>query len=391
MSLHVHTDYAPLRSWEQFEELCADVFQSAWRDPALVRHGRAGQRQNGVDIVGRNGALYPIGLQCKRRSKWPVNRLTTKQIDAEIKEALNFKPALKAFYILTTAPDDTVLLDHVRKINEQHEQKKLFEVVLFGWGEIVRRATLDPQVADKHFGPSGDGAPRSPLLATWMMSKGRLEKTGAELEMNVKELIQDLYDWPTGHIVIRQRESDNLLEQLRPFEGKKLSDKERKERIKLLDDLRVLADAENEAERGIMLMLTDPDVSVWLLKVWEHDAPLAIEAFINNHLRPWNAGSVASDQYLRMSPPGDPERRCSASLSKEDVSSILTIMKERQARYGKPLTNTVDELPREVRARVAVPRIVRGILEFISEDRLTWNQIRQMKALDLGQWTISIA
>src|ERR1044072_594404 len=47
LSRHPHADYAPPRSWEQFEELCADVFQSAWRDPALVRHGRAGQRQNG--------------------------------------------------------------------------------------------------------------------------------------------------------------------------------------------------------------------------------------------------------------------------------------------------------------------------------------------------------
>lgn len=389
MSLHLYADYAPPRSWEQFEELCADVFQSAWRDPALVRYGRAGQRQDGVDIVGRNGALYPIGLQCKKRSKWPVSKLTTKDIDAEIKEALNFQPALKAFYILTTAPVDAAMLDHVRKINEQHEEKKLFEVVLLGWGEIVRRATLDPHVANKHFGPAGGGAPRSPLLATWMMSNGKLEKTGAELELCVKELIQDLQDWPTGHIVIRQRESDALLEQLRSFEGRRLSDRERKERIKLRDKLRVLMDAENEAERAIMLMLTDPDASVWLLKIWEHDAPLAIEAFINNHLRPKFGPPPAS--YLRMSPPGDPERRCSASLSSADVSSILAIMKERQARYGNPATDTVDELPPEVRARVAIPRIVGGLLQFISEDRLTWDQLRRMKALDLGRWRISIA
>lgn len=390
MNLHIHADYAPPRSWEQFEELCADVFQSAWRDPALVRYGRAGQSQNGVDIVGRNGALYPIGIQCKRRSKWPISRLSTKQIDEEVKKALNFKPALKAFYILTTAPDDTTLLDHVRKINEQHEKKSLFEVVLLGWGEIVRRATLDSQVADKHFGPSGGGAPRSPLLATWMMSNGKLEKTGAELELSVKELTQDLHDWPNGHIVIRQRESDALLEQLRYFEGKKLSDKERKERIRLRDDLSALTDTENKAVRGIMLMLTDPDLSVWLLKVWEDEVPLVIEAFINNHLRPGAGYSSTSNHYLRMSPIGSPEQRCAASLSSEDISSILSISQEHRVRYGKPLIDTVGELPREVRARVAIPRIIRGILEFISEDRLTWNQIRQMKALDLGLWTTSI-
>ena len=389
MSLHVHADYAPPRSWEQFEELCADIFQSAWRDPALVRHGRAGQRQNGVDIVARNGALYPIGLQCKKRSKWPVSRLTTKQIDAEIKEALNFSPALKAFYILTTAPDDATLLDHVRKINVEHEKKKLFEVALLGWGEIVRRATLDTEVADKHFGPSGTGFPRSPLLATWMMSGHILEKTDAELNLSVQELIQDFDDWPTGRIVIRQRESDDLLQQLRPFEGKKLSIKDREERIELRNNLRALIDTENLAARAIKLMLTDPVVSVWLLKIWEHDAPLAIEALLNNEIqsRPTTCGK----QYLRMSPPGDSVRRCSAILSDDDVSSIMDIMTERQDRFGKPLTDTVAELPPVVRARVAVPRIIRGIYEFVSEDRLSWEQVRKMGALELGNWTISIA
>ncbi len=390
MSRHAHADYAPPRSWEQFEELCADIFQSAWRDPALVRHGRAGQRQNGVDIVARNGAIYPIGLQCKKRSKWPVSKLTTKQIDAEVAEALKFKPALQAFYILTTGPDDTTLLNHVRTINEQHQKKKLFEVVLLGWSEIVRRATLDPQVADKHFGPSGGGAPRSPLLATWMMSKGKLEKTGAELELSVKELTQDLHDWPTGHIVVRQRESDALLEKLRDYEGRRLPDKKRKERINLRDELRVLTDAEDEAARAIMLMLADTDVSVWVLKVWEKDAPPAIEAFVNNQLRPRKRRSNAGTLYLRMSPPGDPERRCSEHLSQDDISAISKIKEWRREKFGKPLTETVDELPPDVRARVAIPRIVRGIFEFLSEDRLTWDQVRKMNALNIGQWTISI-
>jgi hypothetical protein len=69
MTLHVHSEYAPPKTWEQFEELCADTFQAAWKDPTLVRHGRAGQRQHGVDIIARHGGKYPVGLQCKRRSR----------------------------------------------------------------------------------------------------------------------------------------------------------------------------------------------------------------------------------------------------------------------------------------------------------------------------------
>ncbi|MEJ2375712.1 MAG: hypothetical protein P8Y71_09935, partial [Pseudolabrys sp.] len=123
---------------------------------------------------------------------------------------------------------------------------------------ILRRATLDQDVANKHFGPAGGGAPRSPLLATWMISKGHLEKTGRELALSVEELTQDLHDWPTGHFVIRQRESDALTEKLRHFESRNLSTAERKQRIALRKELRILTDAEERDVRGVKLMLTDP-------------------------------------------------------------------------------------------------------------------------------------
>jgi hypothetical protein len=390
LTLHVHADYAPPRSWEQFEELCADVFQSAWRDPALLRHGRAGQRQNGVDIVARNGALYPIGLQCKRRSRWPVSKLTKAQVDAEVAEALKFAPALKAFYILTTAPGDTSLQAHVRTLNQQHKRKKLFEIVVLGWDEIVRRATLDTAVADKHFGPSGGGAPRSPLLATWMLKDGRLEKSGEDLELCVRELVHDLNDWPSGHIVIRQRESDTLLEALRATEGRKLTTRNRKQRLELRDALRRRTTTEKAASRGLDLLLRDPDISMWTLQLWSKELPLTIQAYLNHQLYPRNERPDFSGQYLRMSPAGDPERRCSEKLSKADLAVMQHIMKKRTQRYGQPLTDTVSELPAMVRAVVAIPRLIRGLLEYVDEDRLTWDQLRHMRALDLPSWTVSI-
>jgi len=233
--MHILADYPPPRSWDQFEELCADVFQSSWQDPAMVRHGRAGQRQDGVDIVGRNGAIYPIGLQCKRRSSWPVSRLTTKQIDQEVLAAQNFRPKLMAFYILTTAPDDTTLQSHVREINKSQP----FEVVLLGWSEILRRALKDPQVAEKHFGPKGS-ASRSPLLGTWQTKQGQLEKGSAELSLDFQELWEDFQDWPNGHIIIRDRETDDLIERIAAIGESPLSKKKRKERLALRQQLRVL-------------------------------------------------------------------------------------------------------------------------------------------------------
>src|SRR5690348_12137681 len=78
MTQHVHFEQAPPRSWDQFEELCADTFQEEWQDSTLVRHGRTGQTQHGV---GRDGANWPVGIQCKRKSLRPVSEVTTRDLE----------------------------------------------------------------------------------------------------------------------------------------------------------------------------------------------------------------------------------------------------------------------------------------------------------------------
>jgi len=55
------------------------------------------------------------------------------------------------------------------------------------------------------------------------------------------------------------------------------------------------------------------------------------------------------------------------------------------------MIDIISELPADLRARIAIPRIVRGLLEFASEDNLAWDQIRKIGALDLGSWTTSLA
>lgn len=55
----------PPPSWDKFEEICADLFSRIWKDNQLVRYGRAGQRQHGVDIYGKDSgatATARLGL-----------------------------------------------------------------------------------------------------------------------------------------------------------------------------------------------------------------------------------------------------------------------------------------------------------------------------------------
>jgi hypothetical protein len=248
---HVHFEQAPPRSWDQFEELCADTFQEEWQDSALVRHGRAGQPQHGVDIVGRDGAIWPVGIQCKRKSVWPVSEVTTGELDEEVKKAKKFKPALKVFYLVSTAPDDHPLQEHARLITQRHQTKGLFTVAVIGWRELVRRATRHGHVAAKHFGSYSSG-PTSPLLATWRASAGKLLLADRELGIAIRELIHDFVDYPAGRIVFRQKESEDLLfriKQLQATGGQSLDDREAV--LELRDKLKARRNREDAVVTGL--------------------------------------------------------------------------------------------------------------------------------------------
>ena len=77
--------------------------------PYVVRNGRSGQSQHGVDIYGKPVHLKGrgseiAGAQCKR-----VEALTEKDIKNEIEQATEFKPSLEEYLLLTTLKRDANL------------------------------------------------------------------------------------------------------------------------------------------------------------------------------------------------------------------------------------------------------------------------------------------
>jgi hypothetical protein len=200
----------------------------------------------------------------------------------EVAEALKFRPKLRSFYILTTAPDDAKVQKHARMVTVRHQAKGLFDVNVLGWSEIVRRATLHDSVADKHFGPGG--APRAPVLATWFTSGGRLELTGEDLAVTCRELAHEFRDFPTGRIVLRQRESDDFVAKLVLYDGRPLTIAERKARLELRDKLASKESDEAPLSEGLRLLLSDPTVASWMFTIYRDsgDAARAVTGFVNH-------------------------------------------------------------------------------------------------------------
>ena len=133
-------------SWDEFEDICTDVLKRMWGDPYLVRHGRSGQKQDGVDIYGlpeRLGGYATqnyAGAQCKK-----TDSLCITTIEEEIIKAENFDPLLKEYLIMTTAPRDTKLQAEIRK------QKRKFRVHILFWEDISQELSGHTDLLQKHF------------------------------------------------------------------------------------------------------------------------------------------------------------------------------------------------------------------------------------------------
>src|SRR6266478_4000717 len=152
--------YAPPKDWDEFEEMCADVFGAEWGDRNATRYGRQGQRQNGVDIYGKPSGGDYVGIQCKGRRSWPPRPLTNREMDKEVAKALKFRPALAEFTFATIAADDARIQDHARLITERHATNMLFSVHVVGWDEFVRKLTKHPGLIEKHYGYVSNSAIR---------------------------------------------------------------------------------------------------------------------------------------------------------------------------------------------------------------------------------------
>lgn len=125
-------------NWQDFEELCKHLWGEIWNCPEIVRHGRQGQNQQGVDIYGipKNEESY-YGIQCKGKSEYTNAQFTEKEIDEEIEKAKLFEPPLAKYYLATTAVKDAKIESYVRKKNIELRKVGLFGIVLYSWEDIV--------------------------------------------------------------------------------------------------------------------------------------------------------------------------------------------------------------------------------------------------------------
>jgi len=149
--------YPPPANWQDFESLCLALWREKLQDPATQKNGREGQSQNGVDVFGKIGSFW-WGIQCKGRQNYPPGAITWRELVAETRKALRFRPSLHAFVLATTAQRDALIQRAARRISAL---TRLNSVMVFSWDDICEELALRPHLVSALFANNHDGLVRS--------------------------------------------------------------------------------------------------------------------------------------------------------------------------------------------------------------------------------------
>ncbi|MBL9005076.1 MAG: hypothetical protein JNJ46_12565 [Myxococcales bacterium] len=201
------TDLPRPKSWDEFEDITAEVFKLRWKTPNVTRNGRNGQAQNGVDIFGRARHLdgQYAGAQCKKLSdliSWPT-------IEAAVAEAEAFEPQLVEFCVATTAPRDVEIQKRVRLLNEARRKIGKYPVEVLFWEDICIDLVGDKILLAKFF-PDWAKLTESEKVPSidlkWLDEKG-IEVDGA---LTVTAPALDLIDIDTEFEPYQEEELEEL-------------------------------------------------------------------------------------------------------------------------------------------------------------------------------------
>ncbi|EKQ7193506.1 hypothetical protein OGU21_06035 [Klebsiella oxytoca] len=153
---NVVVDIFPPAYWQDFERITLDIARIQWKDDYAERHGREGQAQGGVDVLGYNHNSGEFtGIQCKKRSfktkpsfESPSNTLTTQEIDEELKKVKSSEHNLDRFIIATSGPRDNDLQNHVANLNRKESKIK---VSIKFWDDYVDFLNNHPELMYRYY------------------------------------------------------------------------------------------------------------------------------------------------------------------------------------------------------------------------------------------------
>jgi cellulose synthase operon protein C len=129
------------KDWQQFQRACHLLFRRELNDPHAQEYGRSGQRQHGIDILGRRNqdSSHHVGVQCKLIQE----PLTDAELEKEARAALKLPFELKELVFATTAPDNARTTDAAIRLEETLRDEGIeIRIVVYGWESLQHLIAL---------------------------------------------------------------------------------------------------------------------------------------------------------------------------------------------------------------------------------------------------------
>ncbi len=138
----------PPKSEDEFEDMVTDILMEYWKDPGAIRYGRSGQKQDGIDILGKSKVFNgrKVAAQCKNKSNITIGEI--RDIIDEVRCGFHQKiEALSELVIAISCPRDT----KIQKEIIQQQKKNDFSIVVFFWEDVIQRIAFDEKLISKYY------------------------------------------------------------------------------------------------------------------------------------------------------------------------------------------------------------------------------------------------
>ncbi len=119
---------------DEFEDFCVRFYRHFLKRATLVRYGKRGEKQDGIDIIDQVPRKPHVAIQCKYHEI--TKTITPKSIKHEVLLAETSVHKVDHYIIATTAKKSRYAQDTVIKLNQRPANIRRFTVEIHFWEEI---------------------------------------------------------------------------------------------------------------------------------------------------------------------------------------------------------------------------------------------------------------
>ncbi|MCE4564952.1 hypothetical protein INQ51_11585 [Maribellus sp. CM-23] len=133
------------KSEDEWEDMVLDAMRIFWNDSNAYRYGRKGQRQNGIDIIGKKDSRI-VAAQAKN-----CISLSKRIIDSEIKKTKKLFTPIDELYFVISGSRDNKLQELIHKISIENKTKEGFEIFILFFEDVIQYLTNNQELVKKYW------------------------------------------------------------------------------------------------------------------------------------------------------------------------------------------------------------------------------------------------